>query len=79
MKRLLVNNDQLAQNAYFHMADCYTGLGQKNRARTAFEFASKLDFDPEIKEESLFNYALLTYELFHSPFNEAIDAFHTVY
>ncbi|HAN20002.1 MAG: hypothetical protein A2X15_15315 [Bacteroidetes bacterium GWB2_32_14] len=68
--------DQLAQNAYFHLADCYTVLGEKNKARMAFEFASRLDFDAEIKEESLFNYALLTYELYHSPFNEAIDAFH---
>jgi len=69
-------NDQLAQNAYFHLADCYIELGQKKKARFAFEFASKLDYDPEIREEALFNYALLTYELFHSPFNEAIDAFH---
>ena len=68
-------NDQLAQNAYFHLADCYTVLGEKNKARMAFEFASKLDFDAEIKEEALFNYALITYELYHSPFNEAIDAF----
>lgn len=68
--------DQLAQNAYFHLADCYIELNQKNKARLAFEFASKLDFDPEIKEEALFNYALLTYELYHSPFNEAIGAFH---
>ncbi|MDX9696513.1 MAG: tetratricopeptide repeat protein [Bacteroidales bacterium] len=75
-EKAVVNNDQLAQNAYFHLADCYMELGQKNRAQQAFEFASKLDFDPQIKEEALFNYALLTYELFHSPFNEAIDAFH---
>ncbi|MCK5171223.1 MAG: tetratricopeptide repeat protein, partial [Bacteroidales bacterium] len=49
---------------------------QKNKARLAFEFASKLDFDPDIKEEALFNYALLTCEIYHSPFNEAIGAFH---
>ncbi|MGM0407413.1 MAG: tetratricopeptide repeat protein [Bacteroidota bacterium] len=68
--------DELAQNAYFHLADCYIELEQKKKARFAFEFASKMDFDPEIKEEALFNYAMLTYELFHSPFNEAIGAFH---
>lgn len=68
--------DMLGQNAYFHLADCYIELDEKNKARLAFEFASKLDFDPEIKEEALFNYALLTYELYHSPFNEAIGAFH---
>ncbi len=68
--------DILGQNAYFHLADCYIELDEKNKARLAFEFASKLEFDPEIKEEALFNYALLTYELYHSPFNEAIGAFH---
>ncbi len=75
-EKVLYEKDQLAQNAYFHIADCYIELDQKNKAMLAFEFASKLDFDPEIKEEALFNYALLTYELYHSPFNEAIGAFH---
>lgn len=75
-EKVVGESDQLAQNAYFHLADCYIELDQKNKARFAFEFASKLDFDPEIKEEALFNYALLTYELYHSPFNEAIGAFH---
>jgi TolA-binding protein len=75
-EKVLGKDDRLAQNAYFHIADCYIELDQKNNARLAFEFASKLDFDPEIKREALFNYALLTYELYHSPFNEAIGAFH---
>lgn len=75
-EKVFTETDKLAQNAYFHLADCNIELGEKNKARLAFEFASKLDFDPEIKEEALFNYALLTYELYHSPFNEAIGAFH---
>lgn len=75
-EKVLGENDELAQNAYFHIADCYIALDQKIKARLAFEFASKQDFDPEIKKEALFNYALLTYELYHSPFNEAIGAFH---
>lgn len=75
-EKVFTETDKLAQNAYFHLADCYIELDQKNKARLAFEFASKLDFDPDIKEEALFNYALLTYELYHSPFNEAIGAFH---
>lgn len=68
--------DRMAQNTYFHLADCYLSIGNKEKARVAFEFAAKDNFDLEIKEEALFNYALLTYELYHSPFNEAIDAFH---
>ncbi|MFC2151904.1 tetratricopeptide repeat protein, partial [Bacteroidota bacterium] len=75
-EKVLDETDLLAQNAYFHLADCYIELDQKNKAQFAFQFASKLDFDPEIKEEALFNYALLTYELYHSPFNQAIGAFH---
>ncbi len=75
-EKVFTETDQMAQNAYFHLADCYIQLDEKNKARLAFEFASRLDFDPEIKEDALFNYALLTYELYHSPFNEAIGAFH---
>lgn len=74
-EKVFTETDKLAQNAYYHLADCNIQLGEKNKARLAFEFASKLDFDPEIKEEALFNYAMLTYELYHSPFNEAIGAF----
>lgn len=75
-EKVFTETDKLAQNAYYHLADCYIELDEKNKARLAFEFASKLDFEPAIKEEALFNYALLTYELYHSPFNEAIGAFH---
>ncbi len=76
LEKVLNKEDLLAQNAYYHIGDCYIETDQKNKARLAFEFASILDFDSEIKEEALFYYALLTYELYHSPFNEAVGAFH---
>lgn len=67
--------DELAQNAYYHLADCYVVTDKKNKARQAFEAASEFDFDPKIKEDALFNYAKITYELSYSPFNETIKAF----
>ena len=67
--------DEIAQNAYYHLADCYLKQDKKNNARLAFEFASKLNFDPKIQENALFNYAKLTYEMRNTPFNEAIKAF----
>ncbi|HZL09925.1 MAG TPA: tetratricopeptide repeat protein [Prolixibacteraceae bacterium] len=67
--------DELAQNAYYHLADCYVVTNDKNKARQAFEAASEFDFDPKIKEDALFNYAKITYELSYSPFNETIKAF----
>ena len=67
--------DELAQNAYYHLADCYVVNKDKNKARQAFEAASEFDFDSKIKEDALFNYAKITYELSYSPFNETIKAF----
>lgn len=67
--------DQLAQNAYYHLAQCYVATNDKNKARQAFEAASEFDFDAKIKEDALFNYAKITYELSYSPFNETIKAF----
>ena len=75
LEKATKGNDGIAQNAYFHLADCYIKLDQKEKAKMAYDAASNLDFDPKIKEESLFNYAKLTYELSYSPFNETIKAF----
>ncbi len=73
--KLSSGNTFLCQNALYHLADCYLKLNKKNEARMAFASASKLEFDAGIKEDALFNYALVTYELSYSPFNEAIEAF----
>lgn len=67
--------DELAQSASYHMADCYLKLDEKQYARTAFKEASEMDFNREVKEDALFNYAKLAYELSFNPFNEAILAF----
>ena len=56
-------DDTLSQNAYYHLADCKLELNNKRSARTAFQSASKMNFDIAIKEESAFNFAKLSYEL----------------
>lgn len=67
--------DEMAQNAYYHLADSYIKVNEKEKARVAFEAASELDFNERIKEDALFSFAKLTYELSYSPFNETIKAF----
>ena len=42
-------------------------MNKKQSARNAFQFASKTDYDKAIKEESLFNYAKLSFELSYQP------------
>ncbi len=75
LERATSGNDWLTQNACYLLADCFIRLNQKEKAKTAFNAASELDFDPQIKEDALFNYAKLTYELSYSPFNETIKTF----
>ncbi|MGM0649520.1 MAG: tetratricopeptide repeat protein, partial [Bacteroidota bacterium] len=67
--------DSLTQNAAYHIGMCYVNLGNKNKAKTAFGIATQNDFDEEISEDALFNYAKLCFELDYSPFNEAINSF----
>jgi len=66
---------EIAQSAHYHLADCYLKLGDKNKARMSFSQAAKMEFDPKIQQDALFNYAKVTYELSYNPFGEAIRAF----
>lgn len=75
LEKATTGEDELTQNACYHLADCYIKLDQKEKAKTAFNAASEFDFNPKIKEDALFSYAKLTYELSYSPFNETIKAF----
>ncbi len=70
-----IDNDSLAQNAYYHLGDCYLKTDYKQNARNAFGQASKLNFDKAIQEDALYTYAKLCYELSYNPYNEAIKAF----
>lgn len=54
---------ELGQNAMYQMAKCYVKIGQKKDAKNAFLQSARLDFNPTIKEESIFQYAKLSYEL----------------
>uniref|UniRef100_UPI0032178BA3 tetratricopeptide repeat protein n=1 Tax=uncultured Draconibacterium sp. TaxID=1573823 RepID=UPI0032178BA3 len=75
LEKATVGEDEMSQNAYYHLADCFIKLNDKENAKTAYNAASKFDFNPNIKEDALFSYAKLTYELSYSPFNETIKAF----
>jgi TolA-binding protein len=66
--------DSIAQLATYHMADCYLKLNEKNYARNAFKKAYETGADVRVKEDALFNYAKLSYELSFDPYHEAISA-----
>ncbi|TXC81679.1 tetratricopeptide repeat protein [Luteibaculum oceani] len=68
-------NDRMGQVANYQLAESYLKLIDKKAARAAFRAASKMSFDKQIKEDALFNYAKLAYELSYNPYSEAINAF----
>ena len=75
LSKKIICVDSVAQHALFVLGDVYIQLGRKNDARSMFLQASTMDFDSKIKEDALFNYAKLSYELNANPYNESIRSF----
>lgn len=72
--------DAYYQSAMIALGDAYLKTNNKQGARNAFFRASKLDFDAKLKEEGLFNYAKLSYELeFHQVGLDAIQEYIDTY
>ena len=61
--KIIKSKTEVAQNAYYNLAGCYLKLDKKNEALNAFRSASDFDFDKKIKEDALYNYARLSYEV----------------
>lgn len=73
--RVSRTEDALGQTALYHIAQCYMETEELKYARTAFESASNMNYDANIKEDALYNYAVLSYRLDYDPYNQAIFAF----
>ncbi|MFA6199451.1 MAG: tetratricopeptide repeat protein [Bacteroidales bacterium] len=78
LSKAIGNNDSLSQNALYNIGYSYLKTGDKTSARSSFQEAYKLDFDPQIKEDALLNFAKLSYEL-PNPFNETLKSFQLYY
>ncbi|WP_350291111.1 tetratricopeptide repeat protein [uncultured Croceitalea sp.] len=61
--KIIGGDNSVAQNAYYHLAECYLKLDKKPEALNAFRNASQMDFNPEIEKDALLNYARLSYEI----------------
>ncbi|MCE2616886.1 tetratricopeptide repeat protein [Phocaeicola oris] len=68
-------DDALTQNAYMNMGLAYLNLKERNQARMAFEQASIKNYDQNVKEQALYNYALNIHETSYSPFAESVIVF----
>ncbi|WP_417887155.1 tetratricopeptide repeat protein [Zunongwangia sp.] len=64
--KIIDGKNSIAQNAYYHLAQSYLEAGKKQEALNAFKNASEMDFNLDIKEDALLNYAKLSYEIGNS-------------
>jgi len=71
----LESNDTLAQNAWYHLADCYLKTGDKLKAKNAYLGAYTKNINSNITEDALYSFAKISYELDFTPYNEAVKAF----
>lgn len=67
--------DALSQNAQLQLGHTYLKMNQKQQAQMAFEAATRDNYDPQVRETALFNYALLAHETNFSVFSESITLF----
>lgn len=61
--KIIDGNNGVAQNAFYHLAECYLKSDKKMEALNAFRNATQMDFEPEIKKDAWLNYAKLSYEI----------------
>jgi tetratricopeptide (TPR) repeat protein len=66
--------DATTQNSYYIIGDCYLQNNQYVMASQSFSEAGKYDYIPAIKEDALYNYAKLQYQISTGSFNSAIKA-----
>jgi TolA-binding protein len=59
----------LSQEAWYHLGDCYLKTGEKTKALTAFEAASRSGSDAEIERAARYLFVKINYEV-ESPFEE---------
>jgi len=71
----LSESDSMNQIIQYNMAEAYLQLKKKRLARNAMRTAYLMGDDKEIKENALYSYAKLSYELSQFPFNDAVRAF----
>ncbi len=74
LDRVTRGKDTMAQFAQYQIGQSYLGLNQPIPARAAFEQAAEMNFRPDIREDALYQFAVLSYKLDLNPYDEAVIA-----
>ena len=75
LSRVADTEDQMAQNAAMHVGLAALNRQDKDMARIWFERAASLPGTPSVREQALYNYAMIIHETSYSPFAESVTSF----
>lgn len=75
LSEVVSDDDALTQNALLHMGLASLKKGDSNSARLSFERASNIPGKSDIREQALYNYAMVIHETSYSPFAESVTSF----
>jgi len=67
--------DSLCHIAMYQIGDAYLQLNKLLPARSAFERAAEMNFLPQIQEDALFQFAVLSFKVDINPYDESVRAF----
>ena len=73
--RVTRSKDSLCQIAMYQIGDAYLQLNKLLPARSAFERAAEMNFLPQIQEDALFQFAVLSFKVDINPYDESVRAF----
>lgn len=74
LAQVTTEQDEMGESAYLQLGNAYIKANDKIKARLAYEAALRTKFNPNVREEALYNYALTTYET-TTAFGESVRAF----
>ncbi len=72
LQKVASTETPIGQNAYYQLGYAYVQTKQSQYAINAYQKAAQVSYDKDIKEDALFNYAKLSYELSNDPYNKSI-------
>lgn len=75
LSQVTADDDAVTQNALLHIGLASLKKGDKSAARLAFERASNIPGKPDVREQALYNYAMVIHETSYSPFAESVTSF----
>ncbi len=68
-------DDSLGQIAMYQIGESYQKIDKLLPARSAFERASEMKTLPEIQEDALYNFAVISFKVDINPYDESVRAF----